>query len=285
MDQSHPTCLITGANGYLGGCLCRCFAAGGWTPRRMVRNPAPQSGDIPFHLGGPIAPGLLAGADALVHCAYDLKAVGKKAIWEANVKGTERLFSAAREAGISKLVLISTISAFPGCKSLYGQSKLEMEALAQRYGAFIVRPGLIRDETGGGIFGRLKAQAAKTKIVPLIGNGRQKQYLVHEADLCGFVLDCCAGKIPLPSGPITVANEEPWTFRGILEALAAEQGKHPWFIPLPWRFIWAGLRFGEFLHLPLPFRSDSVVSLVNQNPRPDFSQLRQLGIHCRPYTP
>jgi hypothetical protein len=42
-------------------------------------------------------------------------------------------------------------------------------------------------------------------------------------------------------------------------------------MPVPWRLIHCGLKTIEALHLPAPFRSDSLVGLVFQNPRPDFS--------------
>ena len=263
--------------------MVRAFSGKQWEVVQMTRAPRPQTRDIPLRLGEPVPSHLLAGADALVHCAYDLKAVRRNAIWESNVEGSAKLFAAAREAGIPKLVLISTISAFPGCKSLYGQAKLEMERIAREYGALIVRPGLIYGDTSGGMFERLRAQVENSKIIPLIGDGSQIQYLVHEQDLCAFVFRYCDGQIPLPPSPVTVAHEQGWTFRQILESLAAAKGKNPRFIPLPWRLMWAGFRLGEILHLPMPFRSDSIVSLMNQNPKPDFSQNRALCLPCRPF--
>ena len=281
--MQKPTTIITGASGYLGGCVTRKFTQEGWETVSMTRRIVPQMRTIAFRLGELVEPAALAGVNALVHCAYDMKAVRRKDIWATNVRGTERLFCAAREAGIGKLVFISTISAFEGCKSLYGQAKLDMEAIAREHGALILRPGLIYSNTPGGMFGRLKQQVAHSKIIPLIGDGSQLQYLVQEADLCEFLFRYCAGKFPLPPTPVIAAHERGITFRQILEAIAKSQGANPCFINLPWRLMWAGFRFGEILRLPLPFRSDSIVSLMNQNPHPDFSQNLQFGLHCRAF--
>jgi hypothetical protein len=55
------------------------------------------------------------------------------------------------------------------------------------------------------------------------------------------------------------------------------------FVPVPWRLIWAPLRLAEALRLPLKFRSDSVISLVNQDPHPDFAATRALGVALRDF--
>jgi hypothetical protein len=39
----------------------------------------------------------------------------------------------------------------------------------------------------------------------------------------------------------------------------------------------------ELLGRPLNFRSDSVVSLMNQDPAPDFTVAERLGVICRPF--
>jgi hypothetical protein len=55
------------------------------------------------------------------------------------------------------------------------------------------------------------------------------------------------------------------------------------FIPLPWWLVWAGLKSAETCGLRLNFRSDSLVSLMRQNPNPDFSPNAQAGLICRPF--
>jgi hypothetical protein len=55
------------------------------------------------------------------------------------------------------------------------------------------------------------------------------------------------------------------------------------FISLPWRLVWAGLKTAEACGLRLNFRSDSLVSLMHQNPAPDFSPNAAAGLICRPF--
>jgi nucleoside-diphosphate-sugar epimerase len=275
-------CAVTGSNGYVGGCVKNYFAARGWEIRELTRRPEPNSRGVKFQLGGEISPATLAGADALVHCAYDFRPLKWDEIVSVNVAGTEKLFRAAQAAGVKKIVCISTISAFDGCKSLYGKAKLEIEKIALDCGALVVRPGLVYGNDSGGMFGKLAAQVKKSSVIPLIGDGSQIQFLVHQEDLCAFIEMAAAGKIKIPPRVLTAANPEPWPFKRLLLEIARGQGKKIKFIPLPWRLVWLGLKSAEMCGLRLNFRSDSLVSLMHQNPTPDFSPNAELGLICRP---
>lgn len=276
-------CAITGSTGYVGGCFKDTFATRGWEVLELVRQPTPGARQTAFRLGGEIHPGTLAGADVLVHCAYDFKCLTWEEISEVNVRGTEKLFAAARSAGVSKIVCISSISAFAGCRSLYGRAKLEIEKAALGYGSLVIRPGLVYGKNSGGMFGKLSRQVSSSSIVPMIGNGAQIQYLVHEQDLCAFVADW-VGKEQAGCPPLlTAAHEQPWPFKELLSEIAREQKKKVHFVPLPWRLIWLGLKCAETCGLSFNFRSDSLVSLMHQNPTPDFSANARVGLVCRPF--
>ena len=274
---------VTGATGYLGSRVKAALERSGWRVVSLSRNPPAGSGGVRFRLGDEVVGASLAGATALVHCAYDFKEVSWARIRAVNVQGSEKLFRSARQANIKNLVYVSTISAFEGCRSLYGKAKLESEAVAHACGAVVLRPGLIFGEPSAGMFDRLVRQVQHSRVLPLFNGGSQLQYLVHDEDLSNIIAWCAAGVfVPLNSA-ITVAHEQPWTFRQILEEIARACGKRISFLPLPWRLFWAGLKFGELCHLPLSFRSDSLLSLMYQNPTPSFDAQRKLGISCRPF--
>ena len=128
-------CLITGSRGYLGSSIKNKFVQEGWKVVELIRNPdaeAVRAGHaIPFRLGENISPQQLQGAHALIHCAYDFSLRNWSRIHATNVLGTEKLFQAALAAGIGRRVFISSMSAYEGCKSLYGQAKLEVEQRLQ----------------------------------------------------------------------------------------------------------------------------------------------------------
>ena len=276
-------CAITGSNGYVGGCLKSYFAGHGWEILELVRRPRSGARAASFQLGEDISPAALAGADALVHCAYDFKPLKWAEIHAVNVAGTEKLFRAARAAGVKKIIYISSISAYEGCRSLYGKAKLEIEKIALDHGALVIRPGLVYGRGPGGMFGKLSQQVQKSAVIPMIGDGSQIQYLVHQEDLAGFIARYAAGEIQIPARILTAAHEQPWPFKKLLLEIARGQNKKVTFVPLPWRLVWLGLKSAETCGLRLNFRSDSLVSLMFQNPRPDFSPNAAVGLVCRPF--
>jgi nucleoside-diphosphate-sugar epimerase len=285
--RSHKT-LVTGSNGYLGGHVAARLSAEGWQVIELARRPsesALSSGRaVRFQLGDSIEPRVLEGTELIVHCAYDFSRRGWSEIREVNVRGTEKLMLAARQAGVRRQVFVSSMSAYAGCKSNYGQAKLELESVALSCGALVLRPGLIYSEQPGGIFANLVARASGSSTIPLIGNGTQVQYLVHEADLCRVIVDYAAARFESPGTPVAAANETPWRFRDLLSELGKARGKQLRFIPLPWRLVWLGLRGCEVLHLPVDFRSDSLLGLVYPDPAPPFGPARKLGLQFRPFT-
>jgi len=276
-------CAITGSNGYVGGCVKNYFAARGWEILELVRRPKPGARATAFQLGADISPQALAGMTALVHCAYDLKLVRREEIRAVNVEGSRKILEAARAAKIQKIIFISSISAFDGCSSLYGRAKLEIEKIALENGALAIRPGLVHGNDPGGMVGKLVAQIRRSSVIPLAGGGSQMQYLVHDEDLCAFIEKYAAGNIGLAPRILTAANEQPLAFRQLLSEIARALGKKPKFIPLPWWLVWAGLKSAEMCGLKLNFRSDSLVSLMHPNPRPDFSANSEVGLICRPF--
>jgi nucleoside-diphosphate-sugar epimerase len=210
--------------------------------------------------------------------------LGWEEITAVNVQGSRKILEAARTANVPKIIFVSSISAYDGCRSLYGKAKLEIEKIALANGALVVRPGLVHGGVAGGMFGRLAEKLRKSALVPLMGGGTQIQFLVHSDDLCGFIEKYAAGTIEIPPRILTAANERPWPFKQLItEVVRAQQGKTPTFIPMPWRLVWLALKSAEACGLRPNFRSDSLVSLMYQNPKPDFSANAGFGLVCRPF--
>ncbi|HEY4415422.1 MAG TPA: NAD-dependent epimerase/dehydratase family protein [Verrucomicrobiae bacterium] len=276
-------CAITGSNGYVGGGIKNHFIARGWEILELVRRPTGGARAAKFQLGDEITPSALAGVNALVHCAYDFKPLRQNEIHTVNIEGSRKLFQTAKIAGVEKIIFISSISAYPGCRSLYGQAKLAIEKIALEQGALVIRPGLVYGNGPGGMFGKLTTQVRQSTIIPMIGGGSQIQYLVHQEDLSNFIEDCASRAGRISPRILTAANEQPWAFKRLLQEIARALGKNPKFVPLPWRLVWAGLKSAELCGVRLNFRSDSLVSLMYQNPNPDFSLNAEAGLICRPF--
>jgi nucleoside-diphosphate-sugar epimerase len=280
---------ITGASGFVGSMLARHFEAAGWNVTRLSHSASTgDTSTVLFRLGEDLAPDVFSSRQiaALVHCAYDFRPVKPAEIYRVNVDGTRKLLAAAKTGGVERIAVMSSISAFDGATSTYGRAKLEIEAAAISAGALVVRSGLVYGDgpaTAGGMFGSL-ARSVQRGVVPLIDGGKHPQYLIHEEDLWLLMKGFFEGEVRHPGKPVVAAASKAWPLRDLLAELARRQGRHPRFVAVPWMPVWAGLRLAEIVHIPVPFRSDSVISLVRQDPNPDFDSLAKAGITARDFS-
>ena len=265
----RTVCAVTGATGYVGSRIASALAAevdvvsmGRSVGVEGIRWQMDTVQEVTNELRN-------RNVTVLVHSAWDFSHPDAAANWQSNVDGSRRLIACADAAGVQQIVFISTISAFEDAQSEYGKSKLAVERTILAAGGTVIRPGLVWGERPGGMFGSLRQQVSKGGIVPVIGDGRYPQYLVHEEDLADVVLRATKGEF---SGrTVTVAHPKPWLLRDLILRLAADAGKTVRLVGVPWRVIYVGLKTAETLGLKLGFRSDSVVSLVYQDPAPQIS--------------
>jgi nucleoside-diphosphate-sugar epimerase len=278
-------CLITGSSGYVGSRIADYCRKHGWEVvelRRLRVGEHASSHLVPYALGDTPDDSSFHGGQALIHCAWDMTLIDWREMQATNIEGTEKLFRAAQAAGIQHLLFISSISAFEGCRSLYGVAKLETERRLLSCGVSIIRPGIIYGDHAGGMLGALRQFVQKASVIPLIA-GSKKLFLCHEDDLARLIEELSTGKLPKPNAPITAAAPNPCTFRHILAVLARKAKRQPLFVPVPWQCAWLGLKTTELLGLRLGFKSDSILSLVNPNPRPDFELHKTFGFRFQPF--
>lgn len=265
-------CAITGATGYVGSRIAAGLALD-FDVVPMGREAG--SNGIRWTFDSPSVEAELRArrATVLVHSAWDFRHPKAAENWAVNVEGSRRLIAAAQDAGVKRVLFISTISSFDGARSEYGKSKLAVERMVLDAGGTVIRPGLVWGDRAGGMFGSLKQQVSKGGIVPMIGSGRYPQYLVHEDDLAAAV-----GQLANPATAgefagrvLTVAHPQGWLLRDLILGIAAKEGKAIKLVSVPWRLVYAGLKTAETLGVQLGFRSDSLISLTYHNRQPAFS--------------
>ncbi len=271
-DRPRGLCAITGASGYVGSRIAIHLASVGWEVRALCRSePAvagPHLSHLPFDLATGPAPETLEDADVLIHAAYDFGLTRWDDIARVNIDGSRHLFAAAKDAGVDRIVCVSTVAAFPGARSMYGHAKLAIEQAALAAGAAVVRCGLVWGSEGGAMFGALRHAVDRLPVVPLVAPADLRLTLVCEDDLVVF-LERLLGGWPDGSGELFVAgSEHALTFMQLLRSLSPVAGEHRRFVPVPWTVVWRGLRCLEVLGVTPPFSSDSLVSLVNLDSDP-----------------
>jgi nucleoside-diphosphate-sugar epimerase len=247
--------FVTGGTGFIGGEVVRQLRARGDEVTCLVRNPQ-KAGKL-TELGCELISGDLGdavalragieGCDGLIHAAamYEVGIPTKQrpAMYEANVRGSERVLQAALEAKVGKVVYVSTVGIFgnthgkvvdesyehPGKEftSYYEETKLEGHRIAKRMMAEDGLPGVIVQP--GGVYGPGDTSqiadllseffAGRLFLLPFPDLGI---CLSHVEDIAaGILLALDEGKVGetyVISGPAT-------TMREAIETIAAASGR------------------------------------------------------------
>ncbi len=278
----QPVVAVTGATGYLGSLLVAAFGSAGYTVRRLVRSPVQGSGDHFFDLTSAGSSDALDGVDLLVHCAYDMALTSRAAIWQSNVFGTVALLDRAVSRGVRRSIVLSSMSAYPGTRQLYGRAKLATEMAACARGFCVVRPGLVYGAGWGGMAGTLR-RLATLPVLPDFGP-RARQFTVSENDFAATVVALARAE-HVPALPVGIAHPDPVPFTDLLTSFAESRGRpRPRFVATPPMVVYAALRAAEVLPVKLPVRADSLLGLIRPAPNvPNLEVLEELGVVLQPF--
>jgi dihydroflavonol-4-reductase len=279
--------FVTGGTGFIGERLVRKLRERGDDVVALVRSR--EKGKTLEDLGATLVEGDLSssdairqgleGTDSVFHAAAIYKVgIPKKdheAMYDANVRGTERVLDAAFQAGVGKIVYVSTINAFgnthgdvvdetyerPGNDyvSYYDETKylshqVAKERIAKGAPIVIVQPGGVygpgdHSEVGNAID---QTRTGKLKAVPFAGLGLNLVYVDDVAD--GLLLAHDKGKV----GESYVLGGEITTMRGLVEKAAELSGRKPPKRDMPTGVIKlaapAGPLVGKIMGFPPNFR-------------------------------
>lgn len=259
---------VTGANGFLGTHIVERLRAQEIAVVSLVRSITQGTSERLFTLGESPSSEILSGVEVLVHSAYDFSSRDAEHIHRINVKGSQQLFAAAQAAGVKKIIFISSMAAFEGTPSRYGQGKLEVEKTVTAIpGGVSIRPGSIWSEAPRGLMGTLK-KLASLPIVPYFAGRDLSLFLVHVDDVARIVLELVQDRRVIPSSRvISCAALKPVPFKEILKRLSGRTS--PLMFPVPARIVHGGLRMMEAMGIRPPFASDSLIGLMNANKHPE----------------
>lgn len=134
------------------------------------------------------------------------------------------------------LVFISSISAFKNNNSKYGTLKFEIEKNIVKFGATIIRPGMVWDFHPGSWFRRIEKLVDRFLFfMPLLGVENKPVYLVYKNDLIEkifYILEKST-KYSRKSKIYIVANNNTYSLKEIVYYLAKKKNKFFFFIPIP----------------------------------------------------
>ena len=206
---------------------------------------------------------LADGADVLIHAAAALPIRGSsREILSVNIDGTRTLLAAAREAGVRRVIFISSTSVYgvPRVHPIsedaplvgvgaYGESKIRAEELIRSSGleTVIVRPKTFIGPERLGVFEILFDWIREGKRIPVLGSGNNRYQLLAVDDLVDAILR--ASEAEVGGEVFNVGATRFGTVRTDLNALIAHAGTSSKLRPVPARPAEIALRGLELARL------------------------------------
>jgi nucleoside-diphosphate-sugar epimerase len=246
-----PAAFVTGGSGFIGGVLIKRLRREGWDVRALARSDQaaervrtlvaePVRGDLGDR------DSLRAGAEGCelaFHAAAKVEDWGDPADFERlNVKGTQNVIDACREAGVRRLVHVGTEAALmvgqplvnvdeeaplrPDSPALYSSSKAKAEQLVRAADGHdletvVVRPRFVWGRGDSTLLPQL-IEMVRSGRFRWVGGGRQLTATTH---VDNTVEGLWLGATRAPAGSVYfVTDGEPVEFREFLTAMLGTQG-------------------------------------------------------------
>jgi dihydroflavonol-4-reductase len=279
--------FLTGATGFIGGRLALALRERGDDVVALVRAPDKASdlvaagcelvlGDLSD--GDSMRRGL-EGCDSAFHSAASYKvgipASERRAMYEANVTGTERVLDAAIDAGVTRIVYVSTIGAFGDTKgqvvdesfvrtdkdwlSVYDETKylaheVARDRIAKGAPIVIVQPGGVYGPGDNSEIANIidQIRTGKLRMIPFGDTGLNFVYI--DDVINGILRAHDKGRV----GESYVLGGEMMTIRSAIAKIAEHLGKKPPKRDLPVGLVKAvaplGPVLGPMMGFPRNFR-------------------------------
>lgn len=228
--------LVTGASGYIGRRIVL-LAERRQIPTTVLgrRGPPGSARLVPWQLGEIVPPSAFEPAErfgpvtCVIHLAHDWTADAGHAGDRVNVEGTQRLLTAARLAGVQRILIASSQSAAPSAKNAYGHAKYRIEALLQPPREIAVRMGFVYGGDWGGPAGTLLRLAKTLPFFPVVAPAAPLRPIHIDDAARGLLMLATAQAVPPPRP--TLAGP-PASFLEFSRAVSVATGTG-WPVPCP----------------------------------------------------
>jgi nucleoside-diphosphate-sugar epimerase len=302
MGFQQNRALVTGASGFIGHALCRELTNRGWEVTAMLRWPqaGPWRHVLECDLGrGEIDPQKLEGVDTIFHLAGKAHTRARNAVENAeyeavHVHGTRSLLRAARQAGVSSCVLLSSVKAMgeggddvwdesTPCspQNPYGVTKLAAERVVFEEFPLscpvVLRPTLVY---GAGSKGNLDLmiRAVRKGFFPAITFPPNRRSMIHVQDVVQACLLAAAN--PVACGQVYVLTDGgEYSTNKMLAWIHEALGKKPG-PAIPYAVLKAAAALGDLverLGILSPFNRDRLSKLAGSARYSNAKICRELG--------
>lgn len=273
--------IITGANGFIGTSLTKYFQKNGWEVRALVhhypKQPVQHVAYTIFELGGKIDNNLFRKTDCFIHCAYAKQDENEDA-FSMNIEGTKALLRLSRSHGVKHNIFLSSMTSGKNALSIYGKQKFELEKFFCNENDTVLRPGLVLGN--GGLFLKLFECIKKSKIIPLVGGGKQPLQTICIDDLVHVVGNAIEKKI---FGVFTVAEEKPVSLKEFYSAICKKMNTPVLFVSVPYFFAETCMDISSFLGIKLPVTKENLLGLKTMRATDVIEDMKKLHVSPKNY--
>ena len=192
-----------------------------------------------------------AGADVVVHAAAALPLYAPRDIWTTDVEGTQVVLAAAEQAGVDRVVHISSTAVYgvPDHHPLfeedplqgvgpYGEAKVAAEAVCLEARARglcvpILRPKTFIGPERLGVFALLYQWALEGRNFPVLGRGDNRYQFLDVEDLCQAIWLCATLPGPVVNDTFNIGAKRYGSPRSDFQAVLDRAGKGKRVVSLP----------------------------------------------------
>lgn len=282
---------VTGATGFVGRYVVERLLRRDYAVRVLARHPdrAGWMRDrgvevVPGDLDSRDAlAGLVRGAGAVVHLVGIIEELGRQSFQRVHVDGTRHVVTAAREAGVPRIVHMSALGARrdPGATA-YHRSKAEAEDIVAEGGvpAAIMRPSLIA-ASDNAVLTMLLRMLRFAPAVPIIGDGTYRLQPLAAEDLAeAFAV---AVERPHLTGRFDLGGPEQLAYADVIAILEDALGIRRRRISVPVAAARAGAWIGTLVPMVSPITPAQLTMLLEGNVTGSNALADTFGVTPRPF--
>jgi uncharacterized protein YbjT (DUF2867 family) len=279
--------LITGATGYIGRHLVARLVSQGERPRCLVRDTKRAAAIFPadkveLARGDTVDSASLQeavrGIDTIVHAAFitaDHKESAGNHYEDTNVRGTENLIQAAKDAGVKRIIEISGLGTKEDKPGSYMQGRFLAEKMLKESGLdwTIIQPSVLFGKDAPFIKG-LADLIRTAPIVPLIGGGKTLFQPIYVEDVVTVISKVLEDPARTSGKTYTIGGPAYYSFSQVIDILLETMHKSRIKAPAPTALVGIGAAMMEAV-LPRPPLTKAAMTLFSFNNTTDLRSVER----------
>ena len=229
--------LVTGAYGFTGKYITKRLLEEGHRVRTLTNSPerenpfGPRVEAVKYHWEDPHAMAEAMNGAAALHNTFWIRFPHGGLNFEQATDYSYRLFEAAKQAGVPRVVHVSITNPSEDSRFAYFRGKAKVEQLLRESGLShaILRPALLFGQEGI-LFNNIAWMLRRFPAFGTFGTGKYKMRPVHVDDLARLAVDHAKGR---DNVVLDAVGPETWEFRALLKEMLSILGVWRPVLPMP----------------------------------------------------